>query len=76
MDKVESLYELLNKKIQQFGISHEDLSIDELMVPYYGCHSCKQFISVKPVRFGYKLWVLVSAAGVPFKIEIYQGRAK
>ena len=45
--------------------------IDELMVPYYGRHSCKQFTRAKPIRFGYKLWVLASATGVPYKIEIY-----
>ena len=74
MAKVEALYDLLNKKIQQFGIAHEDLSIDELMVPHYGRHSCKQFIRAKPICFKYKLWVLSSATGVPYKIEIYQGR--
>ena len=74
MAKVEPLYDLLNEKIQQFGIAHEDLSIDELMVPYYGRHSCKQFIRAKPIRFRYKLWVLASATGVPYKIEIYQRR--
>ena len=74
MAKVEALYDLLNKKIQQFGIAHEDLSIDELMVPHYGRHSCKQFIRAKPICFKYKLWVLSSATEVPYKIEIYQGR--
>ena len=74
MVKFDLLYDLLNKKIEQFGIAHEDLSIDELMVPYYGRHSCKQFIRAKPIRFGYKLWVLASAKGVLDKIGIYQGR--
>ena len=45
------------------------------MVPYYGRHLCKQFIHAKTIRFRYKLWVLASATGVPYKIEIYQGRA-
>ena len=57
MAKVEPLYDLLNKKIQQFGIAHEDLSIDESMVPYYGRHSCKQFIRAKlivsDITYGY-----------------------
>ena len=75
MAKVEPLYDLLNKKIQQFGIVHEDLSIDESIVSYYGRHSCKQFIRAKPIRFGYKLWVLASATGLPYKIEIYQGKS-
>ena len=55
MAKVSPLYEMLNKKLQQFGILHDHLSIDESMVPYYGHHSCKQFIRGKPIRFGYKL---------------------
>ena len=44
------------------------------MVPYYGRHSCKQFIRAKPIRFRYKLWVLASATRVLYKIEICQGR--
>ena len=28
----------------------------------------------KTVHFGYKLWVLASATGVPYKIETYQER--
>ena len=72
MAKVEPLYDLLNEKLQQFGIANEKLSIDESMVPYHG--SCKQFIRAKPIRFGYKLWVLASTTGVPYKIEIYQER--
>ena len=31
--KVEPLYDLLSKNNQQFGIVHEDFSIDESMVP-------------------------------------------
>ena len=53
---------------------HEDLSIDESMVPYFGRHSCKQFIRAKPVRFGYKLWVLDSATGLPYHVEIHEGK--
>ena len=57
MAKVEPLYDLLNEKIQQFGITHEDLGIDESMVPYYGRHSCKQFIRAKlivsDITYGY-----------------------
>ena len=60
MAKVEPLYDLLNKKNQQFGIAQEDLSIDKSMISYYGRHSCKQFIRAKPIRFRYKLWVLIN----------------
>ena len=45
-----------------------------LMALYYSHHSCKQFIRAKPICSGYKFSVLASATGVPYKIEIYQGR--
>ena len=44
------------------------------MVPYFGCHSCKQFIRGKPIRFGYKKWMLVSNTGLPYRVAVYQGR--
>ena len=45
------------------------------MVPYYGRHSCKQFSRGKPIRFGYKLWVLASSIGLPYHVEIYKGKS-
>ncbi|KRY39084.1 PiggyBac transposable element-derived protein 3 [Trichinella spiralis] len=61
-------------KHRQFGIFHEQLSIDEGMVPYYGHHSCKMFIRGKPIRFGYKIWTMSSANGYPYALKIYAGR--
>ena len=51
-------------------------SIDESMVPCYGRHYCKQFILAKPVRFGYRLYVLASATGLPCNVEIYAGKSE
>ena len=67
------LYDLLNTKIVQFGIVHESLSVDEEMVPYFGRHSCKQFIKAKPIRFGFKLRVLASSTGMSYHLHIYEG---
>lgn len=69
--KVQPLYNLLNQKHQAYGIFHEDLSIDESMVLYYGRHSWDQFIHAKPIRYGYKLCVLSSATRLLYNIEIY-----
>ena len=48
----------INKNLIRFGIYHKVLSIDESMVPFYGRHSAKMFITGKPIRFGYKIGVL------------------
>ena len=44
------------------------------MIPYYGRHPTKQFIRGKPIRWGYKGWVLASPLGYSFKIDLYQGK--
>lgn len=75
MAKVQPLYDQLNRSLVQFGVFEESLSIDEQMVPYYGHHSCKMAMRLKPIRFGYKLWVLCTASGYPVMIIIYQGKA-
>ena len=46
------------------------------MVSYIGRHSSKMFIRGKPIRFGYKNWVLASSYGCPYKFETYTGASK
>ena len=52
------------------------LSIDEQMVPYFGRHSAKIFIRGKPIRFGYKNWILASSDGYSYKFGTYTGACK
>lgn len=61
--KVRPLFRHLNKKFLENGIVTQMHSVDEAMVPYFGRHSCKQFIHGKPIRYGYKLWVGTSNYG-------------
>lgn len=72
--KVNELYQMLNKSLQQFGIFHSNLSIDESMVPYHGRHSMKMYIKGKPIPFGYKVWMITGADGYPYMLVIYQGK--
>ena len=44
------------------------------MVPYRGLHSAKQYIKGKPVKFGYKLWMLCSSDRYPYNFKIYCGK--
>ena len=72
MSKISPLYNVLNCNLVQFDIFHELLSVDELMVPYFGRHSAKMFIKEKPIRFGYKIWCLCGSDGYPYHMQIYQ----
>lgn len=75
MFKIRPLADLLIKKFLQWGVFHEHLSVDESMVKYYGRHPAKQFIRGKPVRFGYKNWMIASADGYCYAFDIYCGKS-
>lgn len=68
--KVRSFISALNTRFQQFGVFSKYLSIDEEMVPYFGHHSAKMFLRGKPIRFGYKLWILASSSGYPLNVQV------
>ena len=74
--KTRLLQDRINHFLQQFGVFSKDLSIDEQMVPHFGRHSFKMFIRGKPIRFGYKNWVLASSYGYPYKFETCTGASK
>ena len=72
--KVLPIYSRLKENCFQFGFFHQLLSIDESMVPYRGLHSARQYIKGKPVKFGYKIWMLCSSDGFPYNFDIYCGK--
>lgn len=74
MAKLRPIIDSLNKKFIQYAPLQPNISIDESMIPYYGKHGCKQFIRSKPIRFGYKAWVMATKPGYCLQFEIYQGR--
>ena len=55
-------------------LPEQTVSIDELMVPYFGRHGRKQFIKNKPVKFGYKLWVVAIPLGYAIQFHPYFGK--
>ena len=57
--KVRPIFDNLNSGGKWFT-DEGNYSVDEIMIPYFGNHSCKQFIRGKPVRFGYKVKVRMS----------------
>ena len=45
------------------------------MVPYTGHHSYKMFMKGKPVRFGFKPWVMASSSGYIYSFSVYYGKS-
>nr|XP_026496431.1 piggyBac transposable element-derived protein 2-like [Vanessa tameamea] len=75
MFKIRPLADILINKFLQWGVMHDNISIDESMVKYFGHHPAKQFIRGKPVRFGYKNWVAASSTGYCYVFDLYCGKA-
>jgi len=40
---------------------HRDVSVDEAMVAFKGRSTLKQYMPMKPVKQGFKVWMLVDA---------------
>ncbi|XP_076047359.1 uncharacterized protein LOC143028888 [Oratosquilla oratoria] len=73
--KIRSLLSLAKESFQQFGIFEEFISVDEMMVKYYGRNSLKQFMRGKPIRFGYKFWAAYGASGYCYNFDMYCGKS-
>ena len=71
---VAPLYTSVNATLAKFGEFHEDLSIDESIVPYFGRHSAKMFIRGKLIRFGYKLWSLCGSDAYPYHLQVHKAK--
>lgn len=72
--KLRPLMNKLNNIFIRYAPISSNLSIDESMIPYFGRNGCKQFIKGKPIRFGYKAWVLALPSGYCINFDVYQGR--
>jgi DNA excision repair protein ERCC-6 len=73
--KVRPLFNHLNKTAKEFVQHPERVCVDEGMVKYFGPHPLKQFIRGKPIRFGYKLWILATPTGELLAVQPYAGSA-
>ncbi|XP_047106612.1 piggyBac transposable element-derived protein 3-like [Schistocerca piceifrons] len=52
MYKLRLYFEMLKKEFGKFGVFYSELSIEEIMVRYYGKHQAKMFLTGKPIKFG------------------------
>ena len=72
--KVRPLFDTINKQCVAHYRPEQHLSVDESMVPYFGKHGAKQYIHGKPIKFGYKLWVLAKPLGYCVQFRPYAGK--
>jgi len=72
--RVRTIFEMFRKNLKYFGFFQTALSVDEMMIKFFGRLRIKQFIRNKPIRFGIKMWALCGADGFLFDCDIYGGK--
>lgn len=75
MYKVRPLCNFIQRNSYQWGVFHDNLSVNEFMIKYFGNHPAKQFIMGKPVRFGYRNWAATSSDGFCYTFDICCGKS-
>jgi hypothetical protein len=72
--KARLLIKHLQAKFSECFVPEQELSHDEAMIKYFGKNGLKQSIRNKPIRFGFKVWVLATVSGYVVSFEPYQGK--
>lgn len=70
--KVRQLLDMLSTTFAHAATLTEFQAIDEMIIPYKGRHSGKQYNKSKPKKWGFKAWVRASENGYVSKFEMYQ----
>ena len=68
------MYLQMYRSLFAFFSMNRALGIDEEMVAYTGRFPTKQFMHGKPIKWGYKLFILSDTLAYPYHILPYQGR--
>lgn len=74
--KVRPLLSELSTRFAQNYLPTEVLAIDESMIKFKGRSSLKQYMPKKPVKRGYKVWMLCASNGYNLKFDIYTGKSE
>ena len=69
--KIRPLFNYVNGQCLKVYNPSRDVSVDEAMVKFQGRSSLKQYIPMKPVKRGIKVWVLADVNG---NMQVYTGR--
>ena len=74
LQKVQPIIDLLEDRFKSIYSLHRDVSINEAMIPFKGRSSMKQYMPLKPVKRGFKFWMLADAHTSYFSyFDVYTG---
>lgn len=73
--KLRPLINKLNRSFQEEYLPSSYQAIDESMIAFKGRSSMKQYLPMKPIKRGYKVWCRAdSKTGYLLQFEVYEGK--
>lgn len=72
--KVRPLLDILKKIKKKNYCTPEKIAIDENMIKFKGRNYLKQYLPKKPIKRGYKVWMMCGESGYYLDFEIYTGK--
>ena len=70
--KIRPFIEMLNEKFNKIPMT-ENLSVDEMMIPYSGTRGSRHFVRGKPNPWGFKAYTLCDTFGIVYNIHLASG---
>lgn len=75
LGKVRPILEYLETRFSVVFTPGQDLAVDEAMIKFQGRSSIKQFMPMKPIKRGIKVWVLADSRNGYFsRLQVYTGK--
>lgn len=75
--KIRPMLSHISNKFQQNFNPSRQMAVDESMVGFKGRSSLKQYMPMKPIKRGFKIWVLAdSQCGYMLNFSVYEGKSK
>ncbi|XP_060845357.1 piggyBac transposable element-derived protein 3-like [Rhopalosiphum padi] len=74
--KIRPVLDILHNSFHSAISTSQNIAIDEMMVPFKGRSSLKQYLKSKPKKWGFKIWVQAGTNGYVHCFELYQGASK
>ena len=75
LGKVRPLINHFSEKFKSVYLPHKEVAIDEAMIKFTGRSSLKQYMPMKPIKRGIKVWVLGDSSNGYFcNFQVYTGK--
>lgn len=75
--KIQNMIDIIQKSIMTQFMPYQNITCDEIMVPFRGRIKIKQYMRDKPTKWGFKIWAIAcSKTAYIYAFDIYLGKTE